>query len=173
MMKLTASAVATPQGWVAACWEGEELRQVSIDNATPAAALRSLTAAAELCALERLSPAQRKLLRRLQAAATGANDDFQDVDLDLTHLRPFARRVVLRCRRIPPGQTMSYGQLAAACGSPRAARAVGNVMRTNRYPLIVPCHRVVGSGGSLGGFSAPNGIATKRRLLADEAAAVG
>jgi methylated-DNA-[protein]-cysteine S-methyltransferase len=126
-----------------------------------------------MSAEESLSPAQRKLLKRLAAAATGANDDFRDVELDLSHLRPFARRVVQRCRTIPPGKTMTYGQLAAACGSPRAARAVGSVMRTNRYPLVVPCHRVVGSGGSLGGFSAPNGIATKRQLLAAEGAAVG
>jgi methylated-DNA-[protein]-cysteine S-methyltransferase len=172
MTNLVASAISTTQGWVAASWDGEVLRQVSIASDTPAAALHSLNGVAEMCGEERLSPAQRTLLRRLAAAATGTADDFRDIKLDLSHLRPFARRVVQHCRKIPPGKTMSYGQLAAACGSPRAARAVGNVMRTNRYPLIVPCHRVVGSGGSLGGFSAPHGIATKQQLLAGEAAAI-
>ncbi|MEO1971721.1 MAG: MGMT family protein, partial [Pirellulaceae bacterium] len=59
---------------------------------------------------------------------------------------------------------ISYAGLAVAAGSPAAARAVGNVMRTNRYPLLIPCHRVVGSG-SLGGYSAPDGLDMKQRLL--------
>ena len=82
---------------------------------------------------------------------------------------PFARRVLEACRRIPYGQTRSYAQLAAAAGSPGAARAVGRVMASNRVPLVIPCHRVVGSAGKLGGFSAPGGLETKRRLLDLEA----
>ncbi|MEX1224432.1 MAG: MGMT family protein, partial [Pirellulales bacterium] len=73
------------------------------------------------------------------------------------------------CRRIPIGQTMSYAELAAVAGSPGAARAVGNIMAGNRVPIIVPCHRVVGSGGSLGGYSSSGGLRTKRRLLSLEA----
>ena len=82
----------------------------------------------------------------------------------------FARRVVAELRRVPRGETVSYQQLAARAGSVGAARAVGGVMRTNRVPLLVPCHRVVGAGGRLGGFSAPTGIDLKKRLLALEAA---
>ena len=85
--------------------------------------------------------------------------------VELDHLAPFARRVVELCRRIPYGQTLTYGELAAQAGSPRAARAVGNVMRTNRCPLVVPCHRVVPSGSGLGGYSAPGGVRAKLRLL--------
>jgi methylated-DNA-[protein]-cysteine S-methyltransferase len=62
----------------------------------------------------------------------------------------------------------TYGDLAAAIGSPGAARAVGSVMARNCFPLIVPCHRVLGAGGSLGGYSAPDGLRMKRRLLAME-----
>jgi methylated-DNA-[protein]-cysteine S-methyltransferase len=87
-------------------------------------------------------------------------------------LSDFQRAVVGHCRRIPPGQTLTYGQLAARVGRPRAARAVGRVMATNRFPLIVPCHRVVAAGGVLGGFSAPQGLAMKKRLLAAEAASI-
>ena len=94
--------------------------------------------------------------------------DFSDVPLALDHLTPFGRRVVAACRRIPWGQTRSYGELAAECGSPGAARAVGSVMAKNRYPLIVPCHRVLAAGGELGGYSAPDGLKMKRRLLAME-----
>jgi methylated-DNA-[protein]-cysteine S-methyltransferase len=97
--------------------------------------------------------------------AAGACAGFSDVAVDLEHLSPFGRRVVRHCRRIPFGRTLTYGQLAARAGSPGAARAVGQVMAANRYPLIVPCHRVIGASGRLGGFSAPQGIAMKQRLL--------
>jgi methylated-DNA-[protein]-cysteine S-methyltransferase len=81
----------------------------------------------------------------------------------------FQRKVLDACRAIPPGETLSYAELAVIAGAPGAARAVGNVMRTNRIPLVIPCHRVVGSGGSLGGYSAPDGLAMKRKLLEREA----
>jgi methylated-DNA-[protein]-cysteine S-methyltransferase len=73
---------------------------------------------------------------------------------------------------VGPGQRISYGDLAAAVGAPGAARAVGSVMRRNRYPLLVPCHRVVAAGGRLGGFQdgAPGGAALKEAMLAEEAA---
>jgi methylated-DNA-[protein]-cysteine S-methyltransferase len=99
--------------------------------------------------------------------------DFSDVVVDLEHLTPFARRVVAACRNIPRGGMRTYGDLATECGSPGAARAVGSVMAKNRYPLIVPCHRVVGAAGSLGGYSAPEGLAMKRTLLALESASTG
>ncbi len=109
------------------------------------------------------------LIGRLQAYFRGEADDFLDVEVDVRGLTPFARRVIDACRRIPLGQTMSYAALAAVAGSPGAARAVGNIMAGNRVPIIVPCHRVVGSGGSLGGYSSSGGLGTKRRLLSLEA----
>jgi methylated-DNA-[protein]-cysteine S-methyltransferase len=108
-------------------------------------------------------------LDRIVQFLAGANEDFADVPISLERLSPFQRRVVAACRAIPCGATQSYGQLAAAAGSPGAARAVGQVMATNRYPLLVPCHRVVAAGGRLGGFSAPQGPSLKRQLLAFEA----
>jgi methylated-DNA-[protein]-cysteine S-methyltransferase len=101
--------------------------------------------------------------------AAGEPVDFADVPVALDHLTPFARRVVKHCRAIRRGQTRSYGDVAAAAGRPGAARAVGQVMAANRTPLVVPCHRVVAADGRLGGFSAPTGLAMKRRLLALEA----
>jgi O-6-methylguanine DNA methyltransferase len=87
--------------------------------------------------------------------------------LDFSASPPFARRVYEVVRRIPPGRTMTYGEVARRAGSPGAARAVGNAMARNPIPLFVPCHRVVGSAG-LGGFSADGGVGLKRRLLARE-----
>ena len=113
------------------------------------------------------------LLERLQRYADGEPVDFSDVPVAIDHLSTFQRRVVKACRAIPAGQRRSYGELAAKAGSPGAARAVGSVMANNRVPLVVPCHRVVTSGGKLGGFSAPQGLAMKKRLLALEAEAVG
>jgi methylated-DNA-[protein]-cysteine S-methyltransferase len=108
------------------------------------------------------------LMAGLQRFAEGEPVDFCSVPLALDHLSRFGRRVVAACRAIPWGQVTTYGDLAAACGSPGAARAVGSVMARNRYPLIVPCHRVLASGGGLGGYSAPDGLRMKRRLLAME-----
>jgi len=79
----------------------------------------------------------------------------------------FTRRVYEVVRSIPPGETLTYGEVARGAGRPGAARAVGSVMANNRHPLFIPCHRVVASSG-LGGFSSPGGLDQKRRLLALE-----
>lgn len=88
-----------------------------------------------------------------------------DVELDLSGLPPFREAVLQACRRIPHGKTASYGDLARAAGKPGAARAVGGAMANNPLPLVVPCHRVVRSDGSIGGFSSSEGIKEKKRLL--------
>lgn len=80
----------------------------------------------------------------------------------------FHRAVYAAARAIPPGQRRTYGALATAAGAPGLARAVGQAMARNPWPLVVPCHRVVGADGRMTGFSAHGGIDTKRRLLALE-----
>jgi methylated-DNA-[protein]-cysteine S-methyltransferase len=111
-----------------------------------------------------------RLVARLKAYARRGGDDFRDVPVDPGPRTDFQRRVIEACRRIPCGGTSSYGKLAAAAGYPRAARAVGSVMATNQVPLIIPCHRVLASGGRLGGYSSRDGLSMKSRLLALEAA---
>jgi methylated-DNA-[protein]-cysteine S-methyltransferase len=106
------------------------------------------------------------VLDRLARFLDGEPVDLADIPLALDHLSPFQQRVVAACRAIPYGATRTYGVVAAAAGSAGAARAVGQVMAGNRHPLVVPCHRVVAAGGKLGGFSAPQGLTLKRRLLA-------
>ena len=99
--------------------------------------------------------------------------DLVDVAVDLSGLDPFDRQVLEAARRIPPGRTRTYGQIAAELGQPRAAQAVGAALGRNPVPIIVPCHRVLAAGGKVGGFSAPGGTATKLKLLAIENARVG
>jgi methylated-DNA-[protein]-cysteine S-methyltransferase len=80
-------------------------------------------------------------------------------------VEPFARRVYAATRAVGPGSTTTYGAIARALGDPGAARAVGAALGANPTPIVVPCHRVLAADGSLHGFSAPGGIATKRRML--------
>lgn len=80
----------------------------------------------------------------------------------------FTDRVRAIVAGIPVGKVATYGQVAALAGNPGAARAVGGVMRTNKDTRAVPCHRVVGSDGSLTGYAYGNGISTKRQRLIDE-----
>ena len=112
----------------------------------------------------------RQLAERLQAYADGRRDQFLDIPVALSDATPFQRQVLQQCRRIRYGQTITYGQLAAKAGYPQAARAVGGVMARNRVPLVIPCHRVVGSSGTLRGYSGCGGTAMKRRLLELEGA---
>ena len=156
----------TELGWSAAIWSNARLKELKFGHLTPAAALSGLSES-----LEPTSPSKAalRLISRIQQFAKGiGSDDFLDVELDTSHLTDFGRAVTAACRQIAAGTTLSYGALAATAGYPGAARAVGSVMRRNRWPLIVPCHRVVAAGGHLGGFSAPNGLDMKRRLLNQE-----
>ena len=86
-------------------------------------------------------------------------------------IRDFKKRVLNAVRRIPPGRVATYGDIAALAGSPRAARAVGNIMRECRDPGT-PCHRVIGANGALGGYGAGN-LQLKRELLRQEGHEVG
>jgi methylated-DNA-[protein]-cysteine S-methyltransferase len=106
----------------------------------------------------------------LCALLRGEPRDLGAAPLDLAGIAPFERRVYAAARAIPHGATATYGELAARLGAPGEARAVGAALARNPFPLIVPCHRVTAAGGRLGGFSAPGGAATKRRLLALEGA---
>lgn len=112
-------------------------------------------------------PADHELARRLAAYFEGDDVSFDDVPLDLPDETPFQAAVRRVVRAIPRGEVRTYGEVAAAAGRPRAARAVGQVMATNPVPPIVPCHRVVAVGG-LGGFG--GGLDLKRRMLAREGA---
>jgi methylated-DNA-[protein]-cysteine S-methyltransferase len=109
---------------------------------------------------------------RVRTHLEGRPQDLSGVRLDFGHLTPFSARVYRALRLVPAGRTVSYADLAHTVGSPGAARAVGRAMATNPFPIVVPCHRVLASGGKFGGFSAFGGLTTKDRLLAIEKAPV-
>jgi methylated-DNA-[protein]-cysteine S-methyltransferase len=168
MLPVQISTVETSLGWLGIATQGDELLKVSL-------AYRTATEAEKLLR-KGLSPsditksAMRDLQRRLRLYCDGQADDFLDIKVADENLSPFLARVRRICRQIPYGETLSYGELAAKAGSARAARAVGNCMATNPTPIVVPCHRVVYSDGSIGHYSAAGGQRLKERLLVLEGA---
>ena len=115
-------------------------------------------------------PEVRHALDRIVTLLEGKRSDLSTIALDMDGVPPFHRRVYELARTIPPGKTLSYGEIAAQLGARGAARAVGQALGHNPFPIVVPCHRVLAAGGRIGGFSAHGGVATKRRMLAIEAA---
>jgi methylated-DNA-[protein]-cysteine S-methyltransferase len=110
------------------------------------------------------------LAERFVRFFAGERDDFLDVDIDLEEATPFQRDVAEALRRIPYGETVTYGELAALAGHPGAHRAVGTFCAHNRFAVVVPCHRVVASDG-IGPYGSL-GTDYKRRLLALEGASL-
>ncbi|GAB4433750.1 MAG: methylated-DNA--[protein]-cysteine S-methyltransferase [bacterium] len=94
----------------------------------------------------------------------GKRVDFSE-DYLLLNLTPFTEKVLLNCRKIPYGKTVTYKGLAEMCGIPNGQRAVGKALTQNPLPIIIPCHRVIGADGSLTGFMGKDGIEIKRSLL--------
>lgn len=156
----------TRLGWIGLLARGGRLARLVFGHESAAAAHAALAQYLPCAGPVRIW--RTDLVERLRAYAQGAIDEFADVELDLGPLSPFRRRVVECLRRVPYGATLTYGELAALVGHPRAARAVGACMSSNPVPIIVPCHRVLAAGGKLGGYSGPNGVEMKKRLLALE-----
>lgn len=118
------------------------------------------------------SPIQQTI-DAIAALLRGEAQDFADVPLDMRCISEFQQRVYAIARSIRAGETLSYGEIASRLGDRAMAREVGEAMGQNPFPIIVPCHRVLGAGGKVGGFSAAGGITTKLRLLNIERARVG
>jgi len=112
-------------------------------------------------------------ITRIQALLAGAKDDLSDLPLDLDGVPPFHQRVYEVTRAIPPGEVLTYGEVARRVGEPGAARAVGQALGKNPFAPVIPCHRVLAAGGKSGGFSAEGGANTKLRMLEIERARIG
>jgi O-6-methylguanine DNA methyltransferase len=115
-------------------------------------------------------PEVQNAIDAIIALLDGEPRDLATVALDMERLPEFNRRVYAVARAVPPGGTITYGEIAGRIGERGAAQAVGQALARNPFPIIVPCHRVLAAGGALGGFSARGGVATKRRMLAIEGA---
>ncbi len=110
---------------------------------------------------------------RIRALLEGSADPLLDIDLDMSGVPEFNRRVYEVTRAIPPGRTLTYGEVALRIGEPGAARAVGQALGHNPFAPVVPCHRVLAARSGAGGFSAAGGVATKLRMLQIENAQLG
>lgn len=111
-------------------------------------------------------------IAQITALLDGGKTDLRDIACDFSAIDSFAIRVYAATREIPPGETRTYGDIAAELGNKRFAQNVGRALGNNPFPIIVPCHRVIGANDRLTGFSAHGGVNTKRRMLSIEGAAV-
>ncbi|EHN09044.1 Methylated-DNA--protein-cysteine methyltransferase [Patulibacter medicamentivorans] len=160
----------TTLGPCAIAWNGDAVAGVELPEGDPQATRRR---AGRLWPEARESappPAIQCVIDEVLALLDGQAVDFATARLDDEAVPAFHRRVYDLARTIPPGHTLTYGEVALRLGEPGAAQAVGQALGANPFPIVVPCHRVVGADGRIGGFSAPGGAATKRRLLAFEGA---
>ena len=136
------------------------------ERATRARLLRRFAGAQEA-----LPPAQvQRAIDGIVAVLRGEKRDLRDVTIDADGLPQFNRKVYEIARTIPPGSTLTYGEIAERLGDKLLARDVGQALGQNPIPLIIPCHRVLAVGGETGGFSAPGGVVSKLRLLTIEGA---
>jgi methylated-DNA-[protein]-cysteine S-methyltransferase len=110
---------------------------------------------------------------RIQKLLAGEHDDLRDLPLELAGVPAFHQRVYEVTRAIPPGEVLTYGEVARRLGDPGASRAVGQALGHNPFAPVIPCHRVLAAGGRSGGFSAEGGANTKLRMLEIEQARFG
>lgn len=157
-------------GRCAIAWRGEQIRAVSLpeidDRQTAARLFRRAPGARESA----LPAALQRLVEDINLLTHGAHRKLLDVKLDLSDVSAFDREVLKATRQIGLGETKTYGEIAIALGDIALSRRVGQALGRNPFPIIVPCHRVVGADGKLTGFSAPGGVITKERLLKIEGA---
>lgn len=159
----------TPVGTVGIAWTKQGIVGVQLPEKSRKATLERLKARfPEAEQTERTSPEAQRAVSGITRLLGGRKVDLTGVRLDLDGVPDFHRKVYTAARRIGPGETRSYGQVATKLGKPGAARAVGQALGKNPFAILVPCHRVLASDGGLRGFSANGGVATKQRLLTIE-----
>lgn len=119
---------------------------------------------------KKVSDEAMQLEAALARYMAGEAPDWPELPLNFSRLSDFQKNALNALRRIPSGATRTYGELAALIGKPNGAQAIGRAMAANPFPLIYPCHRVIGADGSMTGFSAGDGVRLKRFLLQKEGA---
>ena len=151
----------SPMGWVGLLGGDNGLRQLAL-KPTPQEALEELGAALERAVHDPSLFAEAQSC--LERFFRGEGNALDEIGLDLTDAPPFFSAAWTACRRIPTGETRSYAWLATEAGNPLAVRAAGQAMARNPLALVIPCHRVIGSNGGLGGYGG-GGLKVKARLL--------
>lgn len=164
----------TALGECALAWTGDAIAAVQLPESSHAAGLRRLLRRHPgLAPAAAVPPHADRAMARIAALFEGSADDLCSIALDMTGVPEFHQRVYRIARAIPPGRTLSYGDVARQLGDLGAARAVGRALGHNPFAPVVPCHRVLAAGSRSGGFSAAGGVATKLRMLQIEGARFG
>lgn len=164
----------TASGFCAIAWNATGITRFQLPTHTAEATERNLRRRLPAATPGTPPPDVASVIAAAQRYFAGEPVDFSDVRLDLDGQDEFFQRIYAALRRVGWGRTTTYGTLAKELGAgPEAARDVGEAMARNPVPLIIPCHRVLATGGKLGGFSAPGGSATKIRMLELEGVRVG
>jgi methylated-DNA-[protein]-cysteine S-methyltransferase len=158
-------AFGTPLGTCAVRWTEAGIASVRLPSARTSELPR-------IGVVDGVPDAVRVAIDGIVAVLGGSAADLGFVELDQAGIEDLRRRVYAATRDIPPGSIATYGEIARAIGraDPEGARDVGSALARNPFPIIVPCHRVLGANGKLTGFSAPGGLETKRRMLELEGA---
>lgn len=165
-MKQYFTLFETPLGWMSVAWQNKNLTSMQLPDKR-----EMLVEQNEKHATQKNPPKWvGHIITKIQNHLSGDIQDFSDTPLALDTVTPFQKNVYQSALKIKPGTVVTYGDLAKSIGNPKASRAVGNALGRNPFAPIVPCHRIVAAGKSLGGFSAPGGLSTKTKLLELEGA---
>ncbi len=166
------SLFPTPVGDCGIAWNGDVVVATNLPETTSAATADRL--AARTGSTRSDPPAHiQSAIRSITALLEGEKTDLSFIACDFNGIDPFAVEVYTATRAIPAGETLTYGDIASQLGDKLFAQKVGQLLGRNPFPIIVPCHRVIGAGGRLTGFSASGGVETKLKLLEIEQASIG
>jgi methylated-DNA-[protein]-cysteine S-methyltransferase len=161
----------TPIGTCGIAWNAKGIAGFQLPSATADATRSRLQQRWTEAVESPPPPGVQRAIDHVLALLKGEASDLSDIPVDLDDAPEFHRKVYEVARTIPPGRTMTYGEIARRLGVPHESREVGQALGRNPIAIIVPCHRVLGADGKMGGFSASGGVATKRRILEIEGAA--
>lgn len=160
----------TAIGWAGVAWGEAGLVGVHLPERDPETARKSFLRRFPEIVEGEPTAAVARAIAAIRELLAGRPADLTDVAIDLSRTPEFHARVYEIARAIPPGETLTYGEVAERLGDKLLARDVGQALGKNPWPIVVPCHRVTAAGGKLGGFSARGGVSTKLKLLAIEGA---
>jgi methylated-DNA-[protein]-cysteine S-methyltransferase len=163
---------ATPIGHCGLAWGDHGVVGVQLPQATQARTQARLAGRFPDAAYSEPPDPIAQVIAAIGRLLAGESVDLTGVVLDEAGRPDFDRAAWAMARTVPPGETITYGEIARRLGDPAAARAVGRAMGANPFPIIVPCHRVLGADGRMGGFSAAGGVEAKARLLSIERARI-
>lgn len=173
MSNLRFALFDTAIGTCGIAWHATGIVGLNLPEASAVAMRKRMQARFAAAAEAKPDKHVKAAIKHITALLQGKQTQLNHLELDMQGVPEFHQRVYALARQIPAGSTLSYGEVATRLGKPGAARAVGQAMGRNPFPIIVPCHRVLAANGKLGGFTANGGVDTKQRMLQIEGVVPG